>query len=144
MFIADTANHCIREIPVASGTNYNVAMTAGYIHTIAGTCGTSGATGNGGAATSATLNQPEAVAVDSSGNVYIADRSNNAVRKVTTGGTISLFAGTMSSSGNTGDTGAATSAKLTSPVGARCRRQRKRLHLRPSQQRVPGPGREAD
>src|SRR5215831_6423663 len=57
LYIADTANHCIRTI---SGTT-----TA----TIAGTCGTKGSTGNGGAATSATLSSPGGVAVDSAGIV---------------------------------------------------------------------------
>src|SRR5215471_8213112 len=80
LYIADTNNHCIRKI---SGNSTS---------TIAGTCGTKGNSGNGAAATSATLTSPGGVAVDSSGNVYIADTLNNLVRKVS-GGNINNFAG---------------------------------------------------
>ena len=66
--------------------------TSGNISTIAGT-GTSGFSGDGGPATDAQLNTPSSVAVDSAGNVYIADRGNNCVRKVDTIGNISTIAG---------------------------------------------------
>jgi hypothetical protein len=78
--------------------------------------GTGGYTGDGGAATSAQLNQDYGVAKDSAGNVYIADTSNCVVRKVNTAGIISTFAGT-NQCGYNGDGGAATSARLYSPIG---------------------------
>ena len=84
------------------------------ISTAAGN-GTSGITGNGGQATSAELNTPDAVAFDASGNMFIADAGNNEVRKVTPAGVISVFAGT-GTAGYTGDGGAATSAKLNTPA----------------------------
>ena len=82
------------------------------ITTIAGT-GTAGFVGDGGQATSAQLNQPWGVAVDTSGNVYIGDTSNNRVRKVS-GGNITTVAGT-GAPGYSGDGGQATSAQLNLP-----------------------------
>jgi hypothetical protein len=74
-------------------------------------------TGNGGAATSAPLGEPTAVAADSLGNVYIADQACNVVRKVTPAGVISNFAGISSFGGGfSGDGGQATSAELNVPL----------------------------
>jgi sugar lactone lactonase YvrE len=70
IFVADTGNSCIR-----------VFTLGGSISTVAGTNGTAGASGDGGAATKATLRGPEAVAVDSAGALYIADRLNHCIRK---------------------------------------------------------------
>ena len=69
------------------------AAGAGTITTIAGT-GTAGYSGDGGRATAAQLSGPDAVAVDGRGNVYIADRENNRVRRVSASGTITTIAGT--------------------------------------------------
>ena len=66
--------------------------------------GTIGYTGDGAAATAAELNYPYGVAFDAAGNLYIADASNNVIRKVTTVGTISTFAGN-GIQGYTGDGG---------------------------------------
>jgi uncharacterized protein (TIGR03437 family) len=81
----------------------------GTLTTVAG--GAFGFSGDGGAATKAALYFPSGVAVDSSGNIYFADKGNNRVRKVDTKGIITTFAGT-GTAGFTGDGGAATSAKL--------------------------------
>lgn len=86
-----------------------------YAKGFAGT-GSSGSSGDGGAATSAGLNKPSGIYLAPSGILYIADRSNNKIRKVDTSGTISTFAGT-GSGGFSGDEGAATSAKLNKPYG---------------------------
>ena len=104
LYIADTNNNRIRK--VAPG---------GTISTVAGT-GTSGYSGDGGPATSAQLHYPSGVAVDSSGNLYIADSYNYRIRKVAPGGTISTLAGT-GTQGYSGDGGPATSAKLDYPYG---------------------------
>ncbi|MGD0000834.1 MAG: hypothetical protein ABSE21_12115 [Bryobacteraceae bacterium] len=105
LYIADHVNHRIRKVD-----------TSGNITTIAGN-GTLGYLGDSAAATSAELDSPCGVAVDSSGNVYIADTLNHVIRKVA-GGTITTFAGDQSlGSGYTGDTAAATSAQLNTPVG---------------------------
>ena len=105
VYIADTGNNVIREV---------VAKTT-QIATIAGT-GTAGSTGDTGAATAAKLKAPAAVAVDASGNIYIADTGNNTVRKIAAStGIITTIAGTAGTPGNTGDGGAATSATLNIP-----------------------------
>jgi len=104
IYIADTGNHRIRKI-----------APSGLISTVAGS-GAQGFSGDGGSATSAQLNAPEACAVDANGNLYITDTGNNRVRMVDTKGVISTIAGT-GESGYGGDGGAATSAKLQSPAG---------------------------
>ena len=86
---------------------------AGTITTFAGT-GLRGFSGDGGPATSARLNNPEGVAVDQDGNVYIADLQNGRVRKVNPVGTITTFAGGGPS---LGDGGRATSALVRYPYG---------------------------
>jgi hypothetical protein len=104
LFIADTYNHCIRE----------VSSSTGVIATVAGT-GSFGFSGDGGAATSAQLRNPFGVAVDAVGNLFIADTDNNRIRKVSSG-TITTVAGT-GSFGFSGDSGLATSAQLNWPNG---------------------------
>jgi sugar lactone lactonase YvrE len=106
LFFADQGNNRIREVVKATG----------IITTIAGN-GTSGYSGDGGPATAAMLNQPTGVAVDSSGNVYIADWHNNRIREVVKAtGIISTIAGT-GTAGSSGDGGPATSAQLNYPNG---------------------------
>ncbi len=87
----------------------------GIISTIAGTH-KAGFSGDGGPATSATLNQVVGVAVDNAGNVYIADYANNRIRKVTPAGIITTIAGN-GKAGFSGDGGPATSASLNNPYG---------------------------
>ena len=97
--------------------NYNRIRkvdSAGIITTVAGT-GFYGYSGDGGAATGAQINGPVGLAVDSQGNLYIADSSNHRIRKVNTGGIITTVAGT-GFAGYSGDGGAATSAKLHYPT----------------------------
>lgn len=84
------------------------------ISTVAGN-GTAGFAGDGGPATSASLNGPIGVAVDTSENVYIADVVNQRIRRVSQG-TISTLAGNGTNS-YAGDGGAATSAEMSSPTG---------------------------
>jgi len=102
IYVADTANNRIRTI------------TNGTTATIAGT-GLAGNAGNGASATAAIINGPGGLILDSSGNVFIADTSNNQIRKIA-GGNITLFAG----NGNgeySGDNGTATNAGLNNPTG---------------------------
>ncbi len=106
LYIVDTNNERIRKVD-----------TSGVISTVAGT-GTAGFSGDGGQATAAQLNDPSGVAVDSSGNLYIADFINRRVRKVDTSGVITTVAGTgeISNTGRHGEGGAATSARINEPT----------------------------
>jgi sugar lactone lactonase YvrE len=93
-----------------------VTHSTGYITTVAGT-GSCSYNGDGAKGTAASLQSPWGVAVDSSGNIYIADTGNHRVRLVTSStGIITTVAGT-GTSGYTGDRGAATSATLAEPRG---------------------------
>jgi S-formylglutathione hydrolase FrmB len=105
VYISDANNSRVRKVSAADGT----------ITTLAGT-GKRGFSGDGGPATQAQLDGPEAVAVDERGNVYIAEVDNNRVRKVSTDGTITTLAGTGKESFG-GDGGPATQADLYSPLG---------------------------
>ena len=105
LYIVDQLNQRVRAV-----------SSSGSISTIAGN-GTAGYTGDGKGATSATLFNPFSVAVDGSGNVYIADTANNVIRKVS-GGNITTVAGNQALGGGfTGDGGAATNAQLDQPGG---------------------------
>ncbi len=97
-----------------------VTISTGVISTVAGIGSTSGAySGDNIQATAAMLNNPNDVVLDSSGNLYITDRSNNRIRKVTVStGVITTVVGTGTAS-STGDGGAATSATTNGPCYSR-------------------------
>jgi trimeric autotransporter adhesin len=106
IYIADTWNNRIRM----------VTKSTGIINTVAGN-GTRGYSGDGGLATLARLSIPSSIAVDASGNIYIADAGNNRIRMVTKStGIISTVAGD-GKDGHSGDGGLATSAHLSFPSG---------------------------
>ena len=105
IYIADTDNHCIRKV-----------SASGIINTVAGT-GSGGYSGDGGPATSAKLNKPNAVFVDPPGNIYIADQENNRVRLVSVHDQkIQTLAGT-GSAGFNGDDQPAVNGQLNKPSG---------------------------
>lgn len=87
LYIADNVGYVVRKV----GAN-------GTISTFAGT-GVYGTAGNGGPATSAQLRGASGVAVDAAGNVYIVDGGSYTIRKVDTSGIITVFAGTLNTSG---------------------------------------------
>lgn len=106
VYVADASNHTIRRIDPSTGISTVIAGT-----------GASGFSGDGGAATSARLNSPKGVALDSSGNLYIADTSNHRIRKIdSTTGNISTIAGTGTGTFG-GDGAAASAARVNSPQG---------------------------
>jgi len=88
--------------------------TSGIITTIAGN-GFAGFTGDGGPASSAQINTPWGIALDTSGNIYFSDRFNYRIRKINTSGIISTIGGN-GISGFSGDSGPATDAELDQPV----------------------------
>lgn len=102
LYIADEYNLVVRKV-----------NTAGIISTVAGNH-TAGFSGDGGAATAASINYAEYIQVDHLGNLYIADKVNNRIRKVNTAGIISTIVGT-GTQGYTGDGGPAISAEIYEP-----------------------------
>ena len=102
IYIADWSDHRIRRVD-----------PSGNITTVAGT-GKSGYSGDRGPAVDAQLSFPNGVAVDSSGNLYVADAGNNRIRRVNASGIITTIAGT-GSVGYGGDGGSAVEAQLDDP-----------------------------
>jgi sugar lactone lactonase YvrE len=102
LYVADTVNNIIRKI-----------TSAGVVTTLAGLAGITGSAD--GTGISARFNGPEALAVDSSGNVYVSDSGNFTIRKITPGGVVTTLAGTAGSSGSVDDTGSA--ARFAYPLG---------------------------
>ena len=107
-YIADTGNNCIRQIDLN-----------GIITTIAGQpLQSPGYSGDGGPATSALLNLPIGIAIDTKGNIYIADANNNCIRQIDLNQNITTIAGLGPNNGGySGDGGPATSAELSGPRG---------------------------
>jgi streptogramin lyase len=101
VYIADTYNSTIRKF-----------TAAGVVTTLAGTAGMYGSVDGTGAA--ARFYHPFDVAVDSSGNVYVADSDNNTIRRVTPAGVVMTLAGSAGTSGNSDGTGAV--ARFTGPT----------------------------
>ncbi len=107
LYVADTGDSQIRKIDLADGV---ITDVAGFGH--------SEYSGDGGPALSAMLNNPTGFAVDSSGNVYIADTANHRVREVVAAtGKIETIAGN-GTAGYSGDGGPATAAELGAPQSA--------------------------
>jgi len=102
LYITDSANHRVRMVD-----------TNGNVNTIAGT-GAAGFAGDGGPATSASLNKPYGLCLDSAGNLYFADSANQRIRKVDPNGIITTVAG-IGTAGSAGDGGPATKAQIYRP-----------------------------
>lgn len=142
IYIADTGltlteSSAIRVVNTGAAaiTIAGTTIQPNTIETVTGTLGTAGFAGDGAAPTSAQLSNPQGVAVDAAGNIFIADTGNSAIRVVNTGttaltiggvtvqpGTIETVAGTPptacpDSSTGCGDNGAATAAFLNFPTG---------------------------
>lgn len=102
IYVADTANATIRKI-----------TPAGVVTTLAGSAGTLGtADGNSG---TARFNHPTGIAADAAGNLYIADTTNNTIRKVTAAGDVTTMAGLAGVSGSSDGTG--SGALFNNPAG---------------------------
>ena len=110
LYVADFNNHCIRRIVISTG---EVTTFAGNTTDTPGSDPTTNAGFADGAAATARFDSPSGVAVDSSGNVYVADKDNNRIRKITPEGVVSTIAG--STQGHHDATG--TEAQFSFPVG---------------------------
>jgi sugar lactone lactonase YvrE len=102
IYVADTGNGTIRKI-----------TSNGAVSTVAGTAGLNGSAD--GAADEAIFNRPEGVALDATGNIFVADSANDTIREITTDGTVATLAGSVGLSGNIdGDSG---TARFNYPTG---------------------------
>ena len=101
LYVADAANHTVRKV-----------TPAGAVTTLAGVAGVSGSTDGTGVAQ---FNHPTGVAVDTAGNVYVADTNNNEVRKVTASGAVTTLAGLAGATGSADGSGSA--ARFNGPSG---------------------------
>jgi sugar lactone lactonase YvrE len=102
LYVTDSDNNTIRKI-----------TSAGVVSTLAGTAGNYGSAD--GAGTAASFDFPLGIAVDASGNLYVADTYNSTIRKITSAGVVSTFAGTAGTSGSADGTG--TAASFNRPSG---------------------------
>ncbi len=94
IYVADADDHVIRKI-----------TAAGSVSTLAGGAGLAGSTDGAGAA--ARFNNPQGVAVDTAGNVFVTDTNNSVIRKITAAGSVSTFAGVAGQTGSLDGTGSA-------------------------------------
>jgi RHS repeat-associated protein len=131
IYISDSGNNQVREIAATNGTQWGQQMTAGDIYTIAGSpTQASGYSGDGGPADGpeAALSAPQQIALDSAGDLYIADTLNGRIREVAaangtqwsqsmTAGYIYTVAGTTTSIYDTGNGASAATTSLTFPYG---------------------------
>jgi len=101
LFVVDSGNHTIRKI-----------TPAGVVSTIAGTGAAGSANGTG---TAASFNGPNGIAIDATGNLFVADTGNHTIRKITPAGVVTTVAGSVGVSGSTDATG--TAAKFNTPFG---------------------------
>lgn len=103
IYVTDTTKHVIRKI-----------TPAGVVTTLAGNAGSAGNTDDTGPA--ARFNQPYGIAVDATDNVYVADRNNHTIRKITPAGVVTTIAGSAGNPGNA-DGAAITTARFNNPLG---------------------------
>ena len=150
LYIADSANNVIRRVDARTGI---ITTVAGDFAADKANDGLGGFSGDGGPATSAQLNDPQGVAVDGAGDLFIADTFNNAIREVTPAGTISTVVNAAGASGVApaagGETNGAapTASKLNTPYGVAVDHEHRHpVHRRHHQQQDrrghrPGPAR---
>lgn len=123
IIFADSANHAVRKLTLATG----------ILSTVAGRLGQQGYTGDGGPAASALLNTPESVAFDVKGNLFLSDTGNHVVRRIdAVTGIVSTVAGT-GMPGFSGDGGVGTAAALKHALGHRDRCERQLVYRRSGQ-----------
>jgi DNA-binding beta-propeller fold protein YncE len=120
LYIADSANNVIRRVDAKTGI---ISTVAGDDAADKANGGLGGFSGDGGPATSAQLNDPQGVAVDGAGDLFIADTFNNAIREVTPAGVISTVVNAAAAGGGGPAAGgessgkAPTASKLNTPYG---------------------------
>jgi NHL repeat len=111
LYIADSGNNVVRRV----STTGVITTVAGNVAADQASGGLGGFSGDGGPATGARLNAPQGVALDQTGDLFIADTFNNAIREVTPAGTIATVVNTAGAKGSSGNGGPAIAAKLNTP-----------------------------
>jgi sugar lactone lactonase YvrE len=120
LYIADSANNVIRRVDARTGI---ITTVAGDFAADQASDGLGGFSGDGGPATSARLNDPQGIAVDGAGDLFIADTFNNAIREVTPDGTITTVVNAATATGGIPPAGGETSnvtptaSRLNTPYG---------------------------
>jgi sugar lactone lactonase YvrE len=119
LYIADSANNVIRRVDAKTGI---ITTVAGDFAADKANDGLGGFSGDGGPATSAQLNDPQGIAIDGAGDLFIADTFNNAIREVTPNGIITTVVNAATASGGAPPAGretngAPTSSELNTPYG---------------------------
>jgi NHL repeat len=120
LYIADSGNNVIRRVDARTGI---ITTVAGDVAADQASDGLGGYAGDGGPATAARLNDPQGVAVDGAGDLFIADTFNNAIREVTPAGTITTVVNAAPAAGGAPPAGsessgkAPTASKLNTPYG---------------------------
>jgi len=107
LYVADTSNDTIRKL-----------TPAGVVTTFAGTVGLAGSVDGTGVGIAALFTYPSGVGVDSAGNLYVSDSNNDTIRKITSAGVVTTFAGAVGLTGYSGGTdGSGSAARFDAPVG---------------------------
>jgi sugar lactone lactonase YvrE len=112
LYIADSANNVIRRVDARTGV---ITTVAGNYAADEANDGLGGFSGDGGPATSARLDDPQGVAVDGAGNLFVADTFNNAIRQVTPAGTITTVVNSQAAPGGESSGAAPSASKLNTP-----------------------------
>ena len=113
LYIADSGNNLIRRVDAKTG---KISTVAGDYAAAKANNGLGGFSGDGGPATSATLNDPQGVAVDGAGDLFVADTFDNAIREVTPAGTIGTVVNSTATAGGETSGAAPAASALNSPV----------------------------
>jgi sugar lactone lactonase YvrE len=120
LYIADSANNVIRRVDAKTGI---ITTVAGDYAADKADDGLGGFSGDNGPATTAQLNDPQGIALDGAGDLFIADTFNNAIREVTPAGTITTVVNAATTTGGAPTAGseksgvAPTASKLNTPYG---------------------------
>jgi hypothetical protein len=112
LYIADSSNNVIRRVDARTGV---IDTLAGDHAADAADDGLGGFTGDGGPATAARLNDPQGVALDAAGDLFVADTFNNAVRRITPAGTITTVVNSSARPGGESSGAAPAASKLNTP-----------------------------